>query len=307
LGKENDGSLEFPVVERFATEGPPMEILDKMSGIIERILNGCKTDGSGVEGVGISCGGPLDSKNGVILTPPNLPDWDRICINDFFENRFGLPVWLCNDADACAVAEWKFGNGRGFRNVVFLTFGTGLGAGLILDGRLYSGTNDMAGECGHIRLCEHGPAGYGKAGSFEGFCSGGGIAQLGYLMAHESIQRGITPAYCPNGLSSNGITAKTIADAADAGDATATEVYRISGEMLGRGLSVLVDILNPEVIIIGSIFNRSRELLWPHAKNVMEKECLNLSYGACKVVTSGLGERLGDYAAVTLALYRSEG
>ena len=306
LGKESNGSLEFPFKEKFMTEGSPAEILDRMSDIIERILDSRETGGAAVSGIGISCGGPMDSRNGIIMAPPNLPDWDNIRINDFFAKKFGLPVWLCNDADACAVAEWKFGNGRGYRNVVFLTFGTGLGAGLILDGRLYSGTNDMAGECGHIRLCEYGPAGYGKAGSFEGFCSGGGIAQLGYLMAHESIQKGIIPAYCADGLHTNGISAKTIAEAADAGDATAIEVYRVSGEMLGRGLSVLVDVLNPEVIIIGSVFSRCQELLWPHAETVMEKECLKLSYGACRVETSGLGEKLGDYAAVTLALYRSE-
>ena len=305
LGKENAGALDFPVMEKFATEGPPSEILERISGAIERILRSNETGNATVAGIGVSCGGPLDSINGVILSPPNLPGWDNIRINEILKDRSGLPVWLCNDADACAVAEWKFGNGRGYRNIVFLTFGTGMGAGLILDGCLYSGTNDMAGECGHIRLSGHGPAGYGKAGSFEGFCSGGGIAQLGYTMAQESIQRGIIPAYCVNGLHANDISAKTVADAAGAGDVTAIEVYRVSGEMLGRGLSVLVDILNPEVIIIGSVFSRSRELLWPHAESVMEKECLRLSYGVCRVVPSGLGEKLGDYAAVTLALYRS--
>ena len=113
------------------------------------------------------------------MSPPNLPGWDNIDIVKQIKTHFGVPVHLQNDANACALAEWKFGAGRGTKNMVFLTFGTGLGAGLILDGKLYSGTNDNAAELGHIRLDRFGPVGFGKTGSFEGFCSGGGIAQLG--------------------------------------------------------------------------------------------------------------------------------
>lgn len=131
------------------------------------------------DAIGISCGGPLDSKRGVIMSPPNLPGWDNIEIVKMLEERFKMPVSIQNDANACALAEWKYGAGRGTENMIFLTFGTGLGAGLILDGRLYAGTNDMAGEVGHIRISDYGPVGYGKAGSFEGFCSGGGIAEIG--------------------------------------------------------------------------------------------------------------------------------
>src|SRR5690606_15592063 len=128
--------------------------------------------------IGISCGGPLDSRRGVILSPPNLPGWDRIPVVEVFQQAFKVPVALQNDANAGALAEWLWGAGRGSHNMIFLTFGTGMGAGLILNGQLYSGTNDLAGEVGHIRLAPDGPVGYGKAGSFEGFCSGGGIKQL---------------------------------------------------------------------------------------------------------------------------------
>ena len=133
--------------------------------------------------IGISCGGPLDSKKGIVMSPPNLPGWDNIPVCQLLKQHFSMPVRLCNDADACAVAEWKFGAGRGVENMAFLTFGTGLGAGLILNGNLYSGASGMAGECGHIRLAEDGPSGYGKNGSFEGFCSGGGIGRMGRAYA----------------------------------------------------------------------------------------------------------------------------
>src|ERR1017187_1113588 len=130
------------------------------------------------EAIGISCGGPLDSRRGVVLGPPNLPGWDNVPITKRLSTAFGIPTHLQNDANACALAEWRWGAGRGAKSLVFLTFGTGMGAGLVFDGRLYSGACDLAGEVGHIRLAEHGPEGYGKHGSFEGFCSGGGIVRL---------------------------------------------------------------------------------------------------------------------------------
>ena len=116
--------------------------------------------------IGVSCGGPLDSKKGLILSPPNLPGWDEVPIVQWLENRYEVPAALQNDADACAMAEWQYGAGKGCQNMVFLTFGTGFGAGLILDGHLYSGPFGMAGEIGHVRAAENGPVGYGKAGSY---------------------------------------------------------------------------------------------------------------------------------------------
>ena len=246
----------------------PTQMIDKLIGFADNISDG-KPDL-----IGISCGGPLDSKKGVIMSPPNLPGWDHVHISEQIEEHYGVPVKLQNDANACAVAEWKFGAGRGTKNMVFMTFGTGLGAGLILDGKLYSGTNDNAGEIGHIRLDDFGPVGYGKAGSFEGFCSGGGIAQLGYIKALEKVQTGKYPMYFQKGFTQADINAKTIADAAYAGDKTAIEVYTICGEYLGKGISILVDILNPEIIVIGSIFARSHSLLWEPAKRIIEKEAL---------------------------------
>lgn len=186
--------------------------------------------------------------------------------------------------------------------MVFLTFGTELGAGLILNGRLYTGTNDNAGEAGHIRLERFGPVGYGKAGSFEGFCSGGGIAKLGCSMALEALQSGRQPAYFKKGMNASDVTAKAIAEAADAGDETAINVYRVCGEHLGEGLSVLIDILNPEKIVIGSVFARSEHLLRKYAEEVIVREALPQAAKCCKIVPAELGEKIGDYAAIATAL-----
>ncbi len=151
---------------------------------------------AGLKAIGISCGGPLDSKKGIVQSPPNLPGWDNIPIVNLFRKRFSIPVFLQNDANACALAEWKFGAGKGTDNMIFLTFGTGMGAGIIIDGRLYSGSNDLAGEVGHIRLAEQGPEAYGKKGSFEGFCSGTGIALIAKEIARDKFGSNQQVSFC---------------------------------------------------------------------------------------------------------------
>lgn len=185
--------------------------------------------------------------------------------------------------------------------MIFLTFGTGCGAGLILDGRLYRGVSDMAGEIGHLRLAECGPVGFGKMGSFEGFCSGGGIHQLAKMMVSERLGIGENPALLQRAGSMEGLSAKLVAQAAKEGDPLAKEIFAVSGRYLGKGLSLLIDILNPQRIIIGSIFERSRELLWPAAEQVIRRECIPFSQKACEVLPAGLGDAIGDYAALSLA------
>jgi glucokinase len=257
-------------------------------------------NGSNTKAVGISCGGPLDSRTGVVQSPPNLPGWDNIPIVKLVEEATGIRAALQNDANACALAEWKYGAGRGTRNMVFLTFGTGMGAGLVLDGKLYAGTNDNGGEVGHIRLSDFGPVGYGKAGSFEGFASGGGIAQLAQSAVKEQLMMGRKVAWCPDGDLSS-ITAKTVAEAAAAGDALAIGVYRTSAEYLGRALSVLIDILNPEVIAIGSIFVRAEALIRPFMQAVIDREALPAAAAVCQVKPAELGEQIGDFASLSIA------
>ena len=153
------------------------QTIEQLKTCIRNVMGRHGLEAGNTRAIGISCGGPLDSRTGVVMSPPNLPGWDNIPIVGIFEKEFGIRTAIHNDANACALAEWQFGAGAGTRNMIFLTFGTGLGAGLILDGRIYTGTNDNAGELGHIRLSDFGPVGYGKCGSFEGFCSGGGIRQ----------------------------------------------------------------------------------------------------------------------------------
>ncbi len=265
------------------------ELINSAREIIER--NGISTED--ILACGVSCGGPLDCEKGIIMRPPNLPDWDNVPLADIIKDELGIPCKVRNDADACALAEWQFGAGKGTKNMIFLTFGTGMGAGLILDGRLYTGTSGTAGEVGHIRLDADGPVAYGKAGSFEGFCSGSGIAAMGKKML--SIYNGTTLIPYDN------VTAKTIADAAVRGDKLANAIYRRCGEKLGLALSILIDILNPERIVIGSIFQRSGHLLIDSMNDVIKKEALSIPAECCKIVSAMLGDDIGDYAAIGVA------
>ncbi|MDD4744494.1 MAG: ROK family protein, partial [Eubacteriales bacterium] len=260
-----------------------------------------------VVGTGVSCGSPLDSRRGLILSPPNLPGWDQIPITEWVRDATGLPAWLLNDADAGALAEWRFGAGHGCQNMVFLTFGTGFGAGLILNGRLYSGIDDGAGEIGHVRISPTGPVGYGKAGSLEGFCSGGGIAQLARLMVLEKTQMGERVAFCDRAGGPEQLSARLVGEAADDGDPLAKEILAVSGRYLGQGLAILLDLLNPERIVIGSIFARSQRWIWPAADEVLKRESLARTYRRCQVLPAQLGEQTGDLAAVSIALEGEKG
>jgi len=300
IGREAENCLEILGKKVIPTDHSvsAYEILDRMSALAIELLKGQEEL---ADCIGISCGGPLDSARGLILSPPNLPGWDGITAVAHLEKRFGIPAFLQNDANACAVAEWLYGAGKGTKNMIFLTFGSGLGAGLILNGQLYAGTNDMAGEVGHIRLDTYGPVGYGKAGSFEGFCSGNGIAALGRILATEKLQMGQTVSYCSSMGELSEITARKIAECAKAGKEDAAEVYRLCGDKLGYGLAILIDILNPERIVIGSVFQRSEELLREAMEKRIAAESLSYARAVCKVVPAALTENIGDYAALSIA------
>lgn len=276
----SDDSIKILSREEFPTAGLTwQQVLDEF----ERRIDAIVTSGVVVSAIGISCGGPLDSKSGVILSPPNLPGWDEVPIVGRFAKRFNVPVHLQNDANACALAEYRFGAGRGTRNMVFMTFGTGLGAGIVIDGRLYSGANDNAGEIGHIRLAPSGPVGYNKEGSAEGFCSGAGIARL------AKIRKGLD------------ITAKELFSRVRAGDPDCTEVFVESAEKLATILAFTIDILNPEVIALGGVFMRNADLFMKIVNPILDREALPLARKVCRIVPAGLGESVGDYAALAVA------
>jgi glucokinase len=294
------GTKDLQILERvqFDTEtlhGPDYTINKLIENAFQILHNQADAN---LKSIGISCGGPLDSKNGIIKSPPNLPGWDEIHIVDIIKNKFNVPVYLQNDANACALAEWRLGAGRGTKNMVYLTFGTGLGAGLILDGRLYTGTNDLAGEVGHIRLSETGPEGYGKNGSFESFCSGAGIARM--------VQDDFFDEHPDNHEGNCDLTSKDLAGMALNGDKKAIELFHISGKYLGMGLSIIIDLINPQRIVIGSIYARNTNLFDEALMEVVEKEALKPAAEVCEIVPAALGDEVGDYASLIVAMMTND-
>ena len=287
IARWNNQELKILERQEFPTKTIPFDTMDELAPYVNGWMVRYK-----VKSAGISCGGPLDSEKGIIISTPNLAvGWHGFEIVSYIKSRFGIDAKLENDANASAVAEWKFGAGRGAKNVVFMTFGTGLGAGLILDGKLYAGTNGNAGEVGHIRLTKDGPIGFNKAGSAEGFCSGNGIKCLAQIRAKE---KGL--------LIDDNITTKRIFQKARQGDEFYLSVVKESAEKFANVVSILIDLFNPEVIVAGGVFMRNYDMFMPLITPIIEKESLMDSYKVCKILPAKIGENIGDYAALAIAV-----
>ena len=296
LGSVSDAGVEIKFRQEFPTAGKSwQEVLAIYTDKIQEL-----TETFEIANIGISCGGPLDSKAGLIQSPPNLPGWDNVPIVQYFKDQFNVPVHVQNDANACALAEAKFGAGKGARNVVFMTFGTGLGAGIVIDGKLYSGTNDNAGEIGHIRLAPRGPKGYNKDGSAEGFCSGAGIARLAGIRAREYEMEYASSESAAKARAGE-LTTKDIFGYVRAGDPFCVRIFKESAEKLATILAFTIDVLNPEVIVLGGVFMRNADLFMAEIEPILAREALPGALNVCRIVPAGIGENIGDYAALAVA------
>ncbi|MGD1819643.1 MAG: ROK family protein [Pleomorphochaeta sp.] len=277
----SNDDCEIIYKEKFFTKEIFEDNFKIIADIIEKIQKEFKVS---ISSIGISAGGPLDSEKGIFISPTHLPSWHGVNIKKLFESKFHIPTFLENDANACALAEYYHGNGRGSKNFAFLTFGTGLGAGLIFDGKLYKGSNDQAGEIGHVRIAEDGPFCYGKFGSVESYCCGAGISMLHKKLFNEDL------------------SAKEIFDKAEKeSDIKAIKTVKISSQKLGLTLSILIDLLALDCIVIGSIYSRSKEIIDKYMMSVIQEEILPINRDLCKIKTAFLQENLGDYAAITVA------
>lgn len=236
--------------------------------------------------IGVTSGGPLDTKKGIIKKPPNLLSWDNVNIIKHFREKYNVDCFLENDANAEALAEWYWGNGQGCENLLYLTFGTGMGSGMILNNALYTGSSSLAGEIGHIRLADEGPMAYDKHGSWESFCSGSGLSRLyTYLGGKEPLD------------------AQQICDLAEENDELGSKTVELSSTYLGKGVAMLIDIFNPDKIIIGSIFTRREALFRASMEKEIASEALYESQQRCEVVTAKLGNRIDEKGTIATVIY----
>jgi glucokinase len=267
-----------------------------LADTIELTLAEAEWAGRVVRALSVSVGGPLQIEAGRLLNPPHLPGWHGVRLRRRLAERFHpLPVYVEHDGNAGALAEFRFGVGRGrpnLRHLIFLTFGTGLGAGIIVNGQVLHGATDTAGEVGHFRLAQCGPWGYGKAGSWEGFASGAGLVQLASFRYPERWT-----ADAP---------IRSLVDAMLAGDPDALAVATEAGIWMGRGMALLIDAFNPEVIALGSLAVILGERVLGPARQAIAAEALPQAAAACELLPASLGTSIGDVAALMAALTRME-
>ena len=254
--------------------------------------------------VGVAAPGPLSSRTGRFLNPPNMPGWHDFPIRDALESRLCRKVHLMNDANAAAHAEWRFGAGRGVDTMVFLTMSTGMGAGLIVGGRLHEGADDMAGEVGHLRLAADGPVGFGRRGSLEGFCSGPGIRQLAVTKLIQARHDERPSLLFDIGRDFRLVDMPEIGAAARSGDLVALDVFREVGERLGGFLAWVADLLNPDLVVVGTIGRIYADLILPAARRVLDAEAHPRAAERCRLVPAALGEETGDLSALSACLAR---
>jgi len=276
--------------EEFATAGPDVTV-GRLIALGKDLLTG-----DAPAACGISCGAPLSSRDGLILSPPNLPGWDRVPVVRMVREAFDVPTALENDANAAAVAEWRWGLGCKLDDVIYLTCGTGQGAGIVLGGRLVRGKQDLAGEIGHVRLLEDGPVGYWKAGSVEGLTSSKGLAELARRRLAQPHGPTHLDLFAPEEL-----TGKAVGAAAIDGDPLAVEVVRKQGEYLGMTCAILIDILNPQRISLGSMAQRLGAMLIEPCHEAAKREALPAAFEACTIDQAALGDAIQDLAALAIA------
>ncbi len=216
---------------------------------ILKALDQVTTGSSGLAGIGICSPGPLDPFAGVVLNPPNLPCWRNFPLSESVQKVYPVKVKVDNDANAAALAETRWGAARGYKNVFYTTIGTGIGTGIILDGRMFHGRTGAAAEGGHVSIDYKGPiCGCGKPGCIEVLASGNAIARR----ARERIARGATSAMLSiTGGNVDAIRGETVGKAFLAGDPFAKELIIETIEMLALWMANVIDLLDPEVIVIG--------------------------------------------------------
>lgn len=292
-----------------APEAIMSECRERLAALAERI----HAPSSGADplaalhAVGCACPGPLDYAQGRFINPPNNPRWHGFAIRDWLAANFPCPTSIMNDANAAALAEWKWGAARSTRNSVFLTMSTGMGAGLIIDGRLFEGPAGLAGEIGRTRLrdTDDGPVGFGRRGTVEGYCSGPGMSQLAESEAIISAHCGELSELRIILIEEGRITPERLCEAARAGDAAAIRVtHRIATE-LGRIMAIMTNILNPEVFVLGTIGTAYPDLFLPRAMEILMQESIPAAAAILTVRPSALENR-GDAQALAVAVHMVE-
>jgi glucokinase len=300
----------------------PERIIPRICETINQVIFEADVTPDQVTGIGIGAPGPLNSRNGVVFAPPNLQGWTNVPLRDIIQSHFNKPVFVENDANAAALAEHMFGAGRGSQEMVYMTISTGIGGGIITNGRIVEGIFGTAGEIGHMTIDWHGDrCNCGNIGCLESIASGTAIARratqmitmgkgsdlLEFTLQHQKMQSGDPVLDKPRMQDTPiRITAHTVARAAEAGIPTACEIIAQAAEGLGVGLINVVHLFNPELIILGGSVTKIGPRLLDPALNILQKRAMRVPRDSVRIVLAELGEDVGLVGAGAL-IYYNEG
>lgn len=281
---------------------PYQETLERVFDIIDEVLKEQGLTIAQISSIGIATPGPISVKDGKLLAPINLPGWRDVPIVQLFRNKYKIPVFMNHDAKACALAEWAFGNRKGINNLIYLTMSTGIGGGIIANGQIVQGISDSAGEIGHCILDIHGPRCVcGQNGCFEAFCGGARVAaRLREEIASNLIRTQILDE-------AGGDIAKVdfiaFVNAVKKGDPYATQMWNEFIERLAQAIGVLLMMLNPDAIILGTIAVHAGDMLYQPLHLQLQRYAWPQPRTACLIESSALGEKMGELSSLAIAIH----
>jgi glucokinase len=276
-------------------------VVRRIASCVQEATREAGIDPAAIEAAGVSAPGPIDTIEGVITHPPNLPGWRDVPLARLLSEQLGMPATLENDANCGAVGEHEFGAGRGYRHMLYVTASTGIGGGIIIDDELYAGASGAAGEVGHMPVSEHGPkCGAGHVGCLEAYASGTAIARR----AQELIDAGGLPRTARIAAQHPPISAEDVYLAGQQGEAEAAAIIESAGRYLGIGLAGMINAFNPQAIVVGGgLVNMGEAYLGP-ARDEARARSFEQSFEDVKIVDWELGERVAALGAIAVARKR---
>lgn len=285
--------------------GGPLHVLERIKGAVRMLVAKQSGDLSEVACMGCGITGFMDPQEGMSFHSPNFPNWRNIHVVNIMKETFDFPVYIDNDVRVNLYGEWWFGAGVGYKHLMLITLGTGLGSGVVSDGKVIYGTTASAGELGHLNMYADGPpCGCGNNGCLETYASATGIANT--MKRELAAGRSSIIDKWTEGDHSL-ITAKMISEAYDAGDELAIEVLRYTGEILGTGLANAINLFNPQLIVVGGGMAAAGDRLLGTVRETITRRALPLSAEACQLVTAQLAQQAGTIGAAAYAYRRMEG
>jgi glucokinase len=292
---------------RIPTQTPdgPEACIQRMVKLSRSLLADSKLDLKDIAAIGISSPGPVSVPKGLMLAPPNMLGWVNVPVVKLFQDAFKLPVFMNNDANACALAEYMFGSCRGAANLVYLTMSTGLGAGFVANGKIVQGITDTGGEVGHHVLDINGPpCPCGQRGCWEIYCGGMNVANR---LREQIVTRRIRTAILEQaGGDPAKIDFKAFVEAVKLNDPFAVQAWHDYIERLAQGVGTVIMFMNPEVIIMGTIAIHAGELLLAPLQKALPRYAWKPGVEACRILPSALGTRIGDLSALAVAIDNSK-